>query len=240
MKGIVIKQADTSEGNRIIWIFTDEYGIIKASGRGALKVRGKNSAASQLLTYAEFEVFPSKDVHTLANSSPIDSFLPLQESITKLALASYFCEAVYRHIGLNNPDREIYRLLLNCIYALSYKNVSEKTVKAVFEARFTAAIGYRPVLDCCVECGDMNGEFFFSFEKGGVLCRMCSKGCIKLSHSAINAWKYICDCRPEKIFSFEADDECIDNLERVTDKYLDYHTDIKLKSLEYYKAVRLN
>jgi len=238
LKGIVIKQADTTQGNRIIWILTDEYGIIKASGRGALKVRGKNGAASQFLTYAEFEVFPSKDVHTLANSAPIDSFLPVQESITKLALASYFCEAVYRHTGLNNPDREIYRLLLNCIYALAYKDISEKTVKAVFEARFTSAIGYRPVLDCCIECGDMKGEFCFSFEKGGVVCKQCADENVNISQAAVNAWRYVCDCRPEKIFSFEADKECIDNLERLTDKYLDYHTGIKLKSLEYYKAVR--
>lgn len=240
MKGIVIKQADTTEGNRIIWIFTDEYGIIKASGRGALKVRGKNGAGSQLLTYAEFEVFPAKDVHTLASATPLESFLPVQESITKLALASYFCEAVYRHIGLNNPDREIYRLLLNCIYALSYKNFSEKAVKAVFEARFTASIGYRPVLDCCIECGDMNSEFCFSFEKGGVVCKSCAAGDAVISHSAISAWRYICDCSAEKLFSFEADKECIDNLEKITDKYLDFHTDIKLKSLEYYKAVRLS
>lgn len=240
MKGLVIKQADTTEGNRIIWIMTAEYGVIKAAGRGALKVRGKNGAGSQFLTYAEFEVFPGKELHNISRAEPVESFIPVYESITKLALASYFCEVVYRHMGLNNPDKDVYRLLLNCIHALAYKDIPEKAVKAVFEARFTADVGYRPVLDCCIECGDMHNEKSFNIEKGGILCGACTRGDAIISRSAINAWRYVCDCAAEKIFSFEADKECIDSLEKVTEKYLEFHSDIRFKSLEYYKTVKLN
>ena len=240
MKGLVIKQADTTEGNRIVWIITSEYGVIKASGRGALKVRGKNGAGSQFLTYAEFELFQGKELHNINSAEPIESFIPIHESITKLALASYFCEAVYRHMGLNNPDNDIYRLLLNCIHTLAYKDFPEKAVKAVFEARFTADIGYRPVLDCCIECGDMHSQKAFDIEKGGILCGSCAKGDTLISKSAINAWRYICDCDAGKIFSFEADDECIGILEKVTEKYLEFHSGIQLKSLDYYKTVKLH
>lgn len=239
MNGIVIKQANTPTGDRIVWIFTDEYGIIKASGKGALKLRGKTGAGSQLLTYAEFEVFPGKNMCTISRAEPKDDFSGISESITKLALASYFCEAVYRHLGMDSPDIRVYRLLLNCIYALSYKDIAEETVKAVFEARLVCEIGYMPTLSCCNNCGAVEKSYKFSNESGGIVCEGCSdRRCGTIYPSAIAAWNYISDCPTEKLFSFSADDECIKNLGQFSESYLLYHTDIKLSSLEYYKTVK--
>lgn len=238
MKGVVVKQLNVGEGDRLIWVFTPEYGIIKASGRGASRVRGKNSAGSQLLCYSEFEIFPGRDIHTINRAEPIDSFAGIQESITKLALASYFCECVYCHMGFNNADENVYRLFMNCIYSLSHFDIKESVIKAVFEFRLMCDCGYRPVLECCIDCGDIYNISFFDYKNGGLLCRDCrAKHTVNISDASAAAMRYIAESPVEKIFSFSASEVCIRELANASEKYLISHTDILPKGLTYYKKV---
>jgi len=83
------------------------------------------------------------------------------------------------------------------------------------------------------------GGFRFSNEIGGILCSVCAKRYDEeIIPSAIVAWNYICDCPVEKLFSFSADEKCIENLGKISESYFLHHTDITLKSLEYYKTIK--
>lgn len=238
MKGIVTKQTDYGEGNRLLSIFTAEYGIIKVSCRGAGRTKGKNTAMSQFLCYGEFTTFGSSDIPLLDTSVPIDNFFPLQEDIKKLALASYFSDAVFGFLGLNNPDVQMYRLFLNSIYALSYKELEPETVKTVFEARLAAAAGYMPQLLCCSGCGDTEDASYFDIVKGEVFCADCRRaGSVRISRAARAAFSYIGQCDIKKIFSFSADAELIGELGRITEKYLMNHLGYIPESLDYYKKI---
>ena len=236
MKGIVVKQSDFGEGDRLIWIFTSEYGIIKASGKGAARVRGRNSAGTQFLSYGEFDIFPGRDVHTINRADPEDNFSGIQQSITRLALSTYFCECVYMHLGFNNADVNVYRLFMNCIYSLAHHNADESTVKAAFEFRLMCECGYRPVLECCIGCGDTDNIEFFDCENGGLMCRLCKgNNAVRISAATALAMRYIADSPPEKLLSFFASSECMEELAKVSEKYLIVHTDSVPKSLSYYK-----
>ncbi len=239
MDGIVIKQANTVSGDRIVWIFTEERGIIKASGRGALKSRGRTGAGSQLFTYAEFELYDGKNMYSINSARPIDNFSRLEGNIIKLTLASYFCEAVYRHIGMNTPDIPVYRLLLNSIYALSYTDIDDELVKTVFEARLVSEIGYMPNLTCCGECGECDTEYCFSNKNGSLMCKSCAdRRDLHITRSAVAAWRYIISAPIKKIFSFSADKNCINSLSAAVESYFLYHTDVLLNSFSYYNSLR--
>ena len=203
MKGIVVKQSDVGEGDRLIWILTAEYGIIKASGRGALRVRGKNGAGSQLLCYSDFDIFPGRDIHTINRAEPIENFPKIQESIIRLSLASYFCECIYRHLGFNNADENVFRLFMNCIYSLAHTDTHIDVIKAVFEFRLMCDCGYRPVLECCTGCGDTQSMMFFDYENGGLLCGECSgRDITGVGGACIAAMRYIAGSPVEKIFCY--------------------------------------
>ena len=53
-KGIILRQSDFKEANRILTIFTKEFGIVNAVAYGAKSIRNKNSASTQIMTYADF------------------------------------------------------------------------------------------------------------------------------------------------------------------------------------------
>ena len=85
-RGIIIKQSDYGEGHRMLSIFTEEYGIVKAVSYGVKKSKSKASASSQFLCYADFNFYKgaNKDIMTINSIDTIDAFYPVSEDIKKL------------------------------------------------------------------------------------------------------------------------------------------------------------
>ena len=50
-EGLVIKEMNVGESDRLVTLFTRDYGIIKAFASGAKNIKSKKGAATSLLTY---------------------------------------------------------------------------------------------------------------------------------------------------------------------------------------------
>ena len=94
-KGIIIKQSDFGEGHRMLWIFTEKYGIVKAVAHGAEKTKSKSSASTQFLALSDFEFFDGGEVWNIKSVIPSDTFWPLQEDIKKLQFLQLFHQDLY-------------------------------------------------------------------------------------------------------------------------------------------------
>lgn len=238
-KGIILRQTDYGEANRMLTIFTDEYGIIKAAAHGAKRTKSKQSASSQFLTYAEFTFYiNSGEIWNINSAETIDSFFPIQEDIEKLSAAAYFADLTYACLDLQNPDRELLRLLLNTLYAMAYKNVSAKIAKPVFELRCISLAGFEPVISCCAICGDTQNLSSFSFEEGGVVCRECAAaGDVPVYEGTRSMMQYAARAELSKIFSFVVDDRIAEQASYISEKYAAYQLDNNFESLAYYKKI---
>ena len=53
-RGIIIRQANYGDAHRMLWIFTETDGIIKAVRYGIRGKKTSNAAAFQLFSYADF------------------------------------------------------------------------------------------------------------------------------------------------------------------------------------------
>lgn len=238
-KGIIIKQSDYGEGHRMLSIFTEEYGIVKAVIYGAKKGKGKQSASSQFLCWADFELYrgTGKDIMTVNSIDTIDGFYPVTEDIKKLALCVYLADITYSILGSNNPDKRMLHIFLNCIFALAYKDENTEKVKAVCELKLMSAGGYKPELNFCTSCGK-NDIFAFDLLKGGMVCRECGgKYLVKMDKSLYKALEYITDSDDKKMLSFNAGDDLIKRLSAMTEQYVSLQLDNRFSSLDYYKTM---
>lgn len=234
--GIIIKQSDFGEGHRMVWIFTEKYGIIKAVAHGAEKLRSKSGAATQFLSYCDFVFYESGDIWNINSVTAKDTFWPIQEDIKKLALCTYFSDLIYFTLDLYNPDTNIMRLFLNTLYACAYRNVSCEILKLTFETKLMFAAGYMPRPDLCAMCGRDMEKAFFDTRSGGVLCRDCVKGnetCI--DGTAYKVLCYIIFCDMKKMFSLSLPPEGAAVLAPLIEEYTVSVIDRPIKSLDYYK-----
>ena len=237
-RGIIIKQADYGDAHRMLWIFTETDGIIKAVRYGVRGKKTSNAAAFQMFSYGDFKLRQSHgDIMTATSSDIIDGFYPVSEDIKKLSLLSYLAEVTYAILGEANPDRRILALLLNAVYAAAYRNEDLIKLKSVYELKLMSIGGYLPKLDACGECGN-DGEYF-SIDRGTLVCRQHHRaGDIKVEKPLLALMRYVAYCNDKKMLSFSvADNDVLMAFNSITEKYVSVHCDKEFKSLNYFYSI---
>lgn len=236
--GIVLKQTVFGESNRMINIFTTEYGIIRAAVYGAGSIKSGKGAACQIFSFSEFELKKSGgDLYTVQSVSPIETFFGLAEDIVKFSLAAYLAEITEVAVGGDNPEREVLRLFLNTLYALCRNTADVQKAKCVYELRLMTILGYRPRLTKCVKCGSIKEITAFSAKDGGIICKACGGCGVPIGKSTADAIKYIVAAEDKKMFSFTASEEVLKRVGKIAEEYVKYQLDADFQSLLYLKKM---
>ena len=236
-QGLIIKQSDYGEGHRLLFIFTEEYGIIKAVSYGAGRMKSAKAAATQLLTWGTFELYVGGSGAARVNSVlPEETFYPIQEDIERLALAVYMADLAMAALDMQNPDERVLHLFLNVLYALAYRSEDTLKAKAAYELRLMGYAGFYPQLDSCIFCG--SEEIAAFSDKGGAVCAGCKKkGMIPTDEAVRAALSYIMTCPQKRILSFSASEKICRTLSEIGEKYCRSCLEVELKSLDYFKAM---
>lgn len=237
-RGIILKQSNYGEAHRMLWIFTETDGIIKAVRYGIRGKKASNAAAFQFLCYGDFKLRQSRgEIMTAVSADILDGFYPISEDIIKLSLMSYLADITYAVLGEANPDRRILSLFLNTAYAAAHRDEPIFKLKAVYELKLMCAGGFMPQLSACAVCG---GEpAYFSTEKGAAVCRehLCV-GDIKLSPSAAAIMRHVINAPDKRMLAFSAGDEsCYRDMSDICEKYVTVQAEKVFASLDYFKAM---
>ena len=112
-EGLGIKEMNVGESDRLVTLFTRDYGIIRAFASGAKKMNNKKGSATSALTYASFSIIKRKDTYKIYEAQPIRIFFGAGSDIERLTLSQYFCELALKLIPDGTPNPEFLRLILN-------------------------------------------------------------------------------------------------------------------------------
>ncbi len=236
VKGLVLKQTNYSEADKILTLFTDELGIVTVISKGARKIKSHQRGAASLFCYGEYVLYPGKNMYTMRGAKLLSSFYSISESIQKLALASYLCEITAFFIPEEEKAEDVLSLILNTLYILSKKERNLFLIKAVFEFKFLAMIGYQIDTESCVRCGK-NETVSFSSERGGMLCTNCAKYDAPCPASCIKAIKYITNYDTKNIFSFTIESEGLKALSRLARKFTMTISECNFPTDEYFYSI---
>ncbi len=178
--GIVLKRRDYREYDRLVTIFTEEYGKIDAVARGVRKIISKLAGHLEPMSYSSFMFARGRMFDVLATSIKLSSFRIPQTDVLAFALSSYFFEAVDRLTRSNQTDRALFRLLVEFLKLLesTVEEGSHATdfqrilVTEYFLFQLLRQLGYAPVLDyCSVGNEALTAEpSFLSPKLGGLAC----------------------------------------------------------------------
>ncbi|MBQ4464626.1 MAG: DNA repair protein RecO [Oscillospiraceae bacterium] len=248
VKGVVLSQRTIGEQDRFIDILTAEYGVIEVLVKGAGKISSKTGSGSQLFAYSEFCLNDKKKgARILSSISPIQIFYGLRSSVSAVALASYFSQVIEFAVLPRAGTPEILRLMLNCLHFLAEGKIEEARLKAIFELRIAALLGFMPDVVMCRACGEYLPERLdFSVEDGYFVCHGCQSTEESLSHfvqmpaASLQAIRHIVLSDFEKIFAFRIGEHSCGPLYQFAEEFLGYHVDRKFPTLEFYRAVSGN
>ena len=244
-KGIVLRETNYKEADKILTVLTAEGGKRTVKARGCRRKGSALAACSQLLAWSDMTLFEYKDYYTLNEGSTIALFRHVREDLEKLALGSYFAEAVEAVAEEGHPEPEMLSLLLNSLYALDTLNKPLPLVKAAFELRLLCAAGYAPLADACGVCGVPDPEKpFLNLSEGVLHCAACRAEVgdgisMPLSRGALAALRYIVYGDPKRLFSFQVDEESLRLLGDAAEAFLLTQLERGFKTLDFYKQLQM-
>lgn len=253
VKGLIIRTTDIRESDRIINIFTDELGLISALATGSRTLKSRKMSSTMQFCYSKFVVYKKGEYYRIKESELIESFYGIRDSIEALALAGYVCE-VLSDVTVAEAERELLRLSLNTLFAISEKKHPLPKIKAAFEIRAAAILGFMPDVIACSSCGERGGSFYLDIMGGYITCYACNEKNARahalpvnphearvvriLSESSKIALAYCIHCPLEKIFSFNIPDSDMELFSAAAESYLVNQLERTYKTLEFYNDVK--
>lgn len=239
--GLIIREQQTGEDDRLVTLLTREYGVIRAFVRGAKRIKSRSQSSTQLFAYGNYSIYRGKDAYSIDEAQPIEIFFDLRNDIVALSLAQYFCELAGELAPVEDDAEEYLRLILNALHMLMKNKKPHNQLKAIVELRLLTLSGYMPDLVACGDCEKFDDEgMFFSPVEGQIFCGECVKDhtCIPLPNGVLSAMRHICYTEDAKLFSFTLPDESMQYLADVAEQFLLVQTSKKYKTLDFYKAMK--
>ena len=247
-KGLVLRQTQTKEADKILTVLTAEHGKLAVVARGARRKNSKIAAASELLAFSELVLYEQHGWLMLSEGAIIELWNNIRRDVELLSLASYFAEMTEAVTG-EEPAGETLSLLLNALYALDTLGKPPELVKAAFELRLLALSGYEPLLDRCAVCGKTAPEEpVFDARQGVVLCRSCagaaavgpaaSGGLLPLDPGALAAMRHVVGSERKRMLSFTLNGETKQRFARACETFARVQLDRDFRTLDFYKSLR--
>jgi DNA repair protein RecO (recombination protein O) len=189
---IIIKRYKFGEADRLLTLFTADFGKVRAIAKGAMRPGSKLGGNVELLIHSQMMLARGRNLDIVTQAQAIDIFLPIRDSLELMSCGFYLSELVDTFTEENVEDKEMFDLFLNTLKELAEAREGERILR-YFELRLLSHLGYRPQLGKCANCGrlllpEVN---YFSPAQGGVLCRECGYPDIGARTISVNALKVL-------------------------------------------------
>lgn len=244
--GLVIKEQNIGEQDRLLTILSRDRGVIKVFAKNARNIKSAKGSASRLLCYSRFVIYKGRDTYSLDEVELVEMFVPLRKDVIKMSLAQYFCELAMYFVDENMQSEMFLRIVLNALYVTSKTNKPLGLIKSATELRLLSVSGYMPDLVCCTECKTYEEENMCFLPKRGVLiCASCLKGnkeyqherIIKIGMGVTTAMRHCIYAQFEKLYSFELKENSVKLLEIASEEYMVNICEKVLNTLDFYKTI---
>ena len=241
LRGIILNEVQYNEADKILTVFSDKMGIIKVSAKGAKSLKRTDLAGLNRFCLGEYILTESKNMYNVRECNIVTEFFDIRKDIKSLYLGCYILECVYMCACENQPDEELFRLILNTLYAISKNKNSHSLIKSAFELKLCQVLGGAPEISECPVCGEIfsyNSDVLFDFEESCFICKNCgeySDGAVKINSPVFLSVKHILNSDLKTFLSFRINDEYKNELSQLCEKYLLSNLEKIPNTLKYLK-----
>ncbi len=177
-EGVVLRAIKLGEADRIVTIFTQGVGRVRAVARGVRKTTSKFGARLEPTSHVAVQCYRGRELDVITQVETIDANRAVREDYTLLTHAIPMLEAVDQLTPEREPNPVLYRMLAGALHTLAERR--SPVVAPAFFWKVLSAEGFRPILDACARCGAEPSEavklIAIDLEEGGTLCASCARG----------------------------------------------------------------
>lgn len=139
-EAIILRSADLGETDRLLTIYSKEFGKIQVAARGTKKLESKLRCHLEPFSYSHLILVEGKNFRIVKDAILINQFLLMRKDLGKTKIAYEIMNIVDELIVGEEKDEEIWNLLSK---ALKELNVGDVIVKK-FQDDLLKLLGYDP------------------------------------------------------------------------------------------------
>ncbi|AIM15643.1 MULTISPECIES: DNA repair protein RecO [Neobacillus] len=238
-EGIIIRTTDYGETNKIITIYTREWGKIGVMAKGAKKPNSRLSSITQLFTYGYFLIQKGKGLGNLQQGEIINSMRSIGEDIFLTAYASYIVELTDKCTEEKKPNPFHFELLFQTLHYLNEGNDPDILMN-IYEMKMLNVLGLYPILNQCSVCASTDGHFSFSIREGGFLCHRCldkDPYHLKISPATVKLLRLFYYFDLSRLGTISVRNETKEELKKVISAYYEEYSGLHLKTKKFLNAM---
>ena len=199
-QAIVLKATDFKESGKFLTLFSLENGIMHAKIQGVSKPKAKLAFSALPFCFGEY-IIVKRNGYTVINCSAIDSFYDITKNFDRFVAGESMLEIVNFVGRENEPNPELFILLLKALKMLAYSKSAPLAVLIKFMILALSNAGYGLKLENCGVCGKTTtAQHKFSYDLGALVCASCaSVDTVSLSSGEVAVFKTINQTDIEKL-----------------------------------------
>ncbi len=243
--GIILKSMKLNESDKIVTIFSKNYGKIRAIVKGIRKTKSHFGSSMENLTMVKLLVFKGKNLSIVSQAEIIHSFFQYCKDLKRFGLAIQCAELVDKLSAEEDPNHSIYELLKTVLILLQDDKNPVLLVES-FKWKLFMILGYQPELIRCIQCKRQIPKlpsYIFDIEKGGLICsahqEINSHFQTTISDYGLRLLKRIMDVDLADIHNKAIHQSGLVELIRITDQFMNYHFDIENQSKQFLNKIKL-
>ncbi len=197
-EGIVLRGLDLGEADRVLTVLTPHLGKLRVIAKGVRRPRSRIGGGLEPLGQVDLVLAVGRTFDVVTQSQLIEPHLGLRGDLHATAAAWYLGELADRFCEERAESAAAFALLGAGLTALDTAPTiaSRDAIARAFELHLLDAMGYRPQLGSCIECGEEigPGQNRYAAVAGGVLGPECAHealGAVAISNPALKAMRHL-------------------------------------------------
>jgi DNA repair protein RecO (recombination protein O) len=171
-QGIILRTMRLGEADRIVTVFTQGSGKVRAVAKGVRKTKSKFGGRLEPFTHVDLLLYRGRELDIVTQCETLTSFRGIREDYLRFAAGEAILEATDRVAEDRERNVRQFMLLLGALRALSSGEEPASVVDA-YLLRTASLAGFRPHLRACAACGRPGPHERFSVAQGGLVCDTC-------------------------------------------------------------------
>jgi DNA repair protein RecO (recombination protein O) len=241
-EAIVLRRANFGEADRLLTLYSREFGKIRAIAKGARKPQTRKSGHVELFMRTDFLFAKGKNIDVVTQAEVIETYSKLRQDLVRTTYASYAVELLDNVTAEGDRDLNKYNLLADGL--VWFATAPDLLLAArYYELRLMSLAGFQPQLFHCVSCATpiQEQDQYFSAALGGILdpdCRSADKDALPISAVAAKVLRYLQTRSWDTVQTLNLKRSLHTELEVVMHTYIRYHLERQLKSVDFLYHLR--
>ncbi|MBN2884398.1 DNA repair protein RecO [Patescibacteria group bacterium] len=179
---IILNRRDYREADRLVSVYTPEFGRLSLLARGARKWGSKLAPHLEPISISKILVVKGKGFDYVGSAIMSEAFLNIKQDLNKLYFVGQALSIFSRLVHEGETDKELYQWLERWLHNideaspnLPFDKEDGRFRLALFSWRLLSLLGYGTQLQTCIVCDEKikAGKNSFDLSRGGLLCSSC-------------------------------------------------------------------